>query len=176
MIDVTNEYDVSDEVTEHDANILQEEVGINNDENMIHIRSMDGNTYLMDADAIDWNETLKNINVMRSNLEFLHSTLMNLMFSETQSADVVTQDSLEMLKAFVTDFGLLPKYEEVYTDASNTLLAKLYCIDAIELIHTVLREVEVYNANKVAMQMLYNNQNSNDQQEEEAHENPVQEV
>ena len=69
-----------------------------------------------------------------------------------------------------------PKYEEVYTDASNTLLAKLYCIDAIELIHTVLREVEVYNASKVAMQMLYKNQNSNDQQEEEAHENPVQEV
>ena len=65
MIDVTNEYDVSEEVVEHDSTFqMEEEIAPDNSNDAIHVRSMDGNTYLMDRNTINWEETSNNIGIM----------------------------------------------------------------------------------------------------------------
>lgn len=177
MIDVTDEYDVSEQVEEHDSTFtMEEEIAPTNADDVIHIKSMDGNTYLMDRNAVDWEATSQNMDVMYQNLEMLQSALMNQLHAQTQSADISTKETMDMVKPFVNDFGLHPKYELVYTDASDNLIATLYCIDAIELIHTMLREVHAWMSMK-ASECLFNviQTNPNNQQEEESNENPVQE-
>ena len=176
MIDVTNEYDVSEEVVEHDSTFqMEEEIAPDNSNDAIHVRSMDGNTYLMDRNTINWEETSNNIGIMYQNLEMLQSALMNQLHAATQSADLATKDTMDMVKPFVNDFGLFPKYDQVYSDASESLIATLYCIDAIELIHTILREVYAWMSAKAHEGLFNFIQNLNDQQEENENEDPVQE-
>lgn len=172
MIDVTNEYDVSDEVQNHDS-MNESNVGVSLDESSdaIHIRSMDGNTYLMDRNAIDWDSTSNNMGIMNQNLEMIQNYLMDLMFSQTQSADIDSDGILNIVEPFVHDFGLHPKYDQIYTDASKNLIATLYCIDAIELLHTMLREVHAWMASKAGECLFQIMQESNNQQEETKDEN-----
>ena len=102
MIDVTNEYDVSEEVVEHDSTFqMEEEIAPDNSNDAIHVRSMDGNTYLMDRNTINWEETSNNIGIMYQNLEMLQSALMNQLHAATQSADLATKDTMDMVKPFV---------------------------------------------------------------------------
>ena len=174
--DVTDDVDVSEQVNVP-AQELKLPVFAEQPENSIIFASMDGGKYCIDRNSINWEETAERIDVMEENVEMVRNMLMSVIFercqnnSENDCNTSATEQTITVVRSFVEDFGLKPKYMETYPDAQVYDLAVCYCTDAIGLLQLILVEVAKYNVGKSVMDSLFTTLS----EEEKTNENRVQE-
>lgn len=152
--DVTEERDVTDAVIEHDvtaADEIPEEEEVTIDPNQLKFVSMDGRVYLADRDAIDWDATssAESVQNLEQNLFIARQMLREAMFSRHEKGDIPIVHTIhDVVKPYLSDFGYTPDYMGTYPDATQIDMAIMYCIDIIEVLNVVLREVAILNAIK----------------------------
>lgn len=156
MIDMTLERDVSEEVIDHEME-QQEEHAMESElpsyaevpENGIVFHSMDCHHYLIDRNAVDWEQTAANKETIENNLFVVRQQLMNIMLL---GPDGATEEDTEFARTVVKDIvigiGCTPKYTATFPEASHYTIAQMYCIDAIEIMHLMLKEIAIFNMNK----------------------------
>ena len=174
--DVTDERDVSSNIEEYDttANPEPMDIPVVDDvpETSVVFSSLDGRKYLIDKTTINWDETAAKESNLIENKSLILNMLMSIISERSSSADTESAEyATSVIRNFINEFGLIPKYNEVYPDASTHDIAICYCVDAIGVIHTILIEVARYNGNKSVMDCLINSLNK----EEPTNENHVQE-
>lgn len=149
--DITSDRDVSEDVMDHEECVIQEnEVPLYNDipENAIIFQSMDGHQYLIDRNTINWEMTAQNEDTIHSNMLIIRQTLMSMIFSRHDLTAEDTEFANTVIKDMVIGFGCTPKYTAVFPDADDYDLGQLYCLDALQLMNILLKEVAVFNVNK----------------------------
>lgn len=174
--DVTDERDVSSNIEEYDTTVNPEpmDIPIVDDvpETSVVFSSLDGRKYLIDKTTINWDETAANESNLIENKSMILNMLASVISERSSSADTESAEyATSVIRNFINEFGLIPKYNEVYPDASTHDIAICYCVDAIGIINTILIEIARYNGNKSVMDCLINSLNK----EEPTNENHVQE-
>lgn len=174
--DVTDERDVSSNIEEYDttANPEPMDIPVVDDvpETSVVFSSLDGRKYLIDKTTINWDETAAKESNLIENKSLILNMLMSIISERSSSADTESAEyATSVIRNFINEFGLIPKYNEVYPDASTHDIAICYCVDAIGVIDTILIEIARYNGNKSVMDCLINSLNK----EEPTNENHVQE-
>lgn len=174
--DVTDERDVSSNIEEYDttANPEPMDIPVVDDvpETSVVFSSLDGRKYLIDKTTINWDETAAKESNLVENKSLILNMLMSIISERSSSADTESAEyATSVIRNFINEFGLIPKYNEVYPDASTHDIAICYCVDAIGVIDTILIEIARYNGNKSVMDCLINSLNK----EEPTNENHVQE-
>lgn len=158
--DITSERDVSNEVMEQDEEMCEfngSDIPIFNDvpEHTLVFRSMDGVAYLLNKEAIDWDQMVANEDVIESNLFSIREMLQSLM--KISSTDITPEDTdfaMNAAKDIVIGSGCTPKYTMTYPNADDYTIAQLYCIDAMQLCNLLLREIAILKTNKSIMDCL----------------------
>lgn len=174
--DVTDERDVSSNIEEYDTTINPEpmDIPVVNDvpESSVVFSSLDGRKYLIDKTTINWDETAANESNLIENKSMILNMLMSIIYERSSSVDTESAEyATSVIRNFINEFGLIPKYNEVYPDASTHDIAICYCVDAIGIIDTILIEIARYNGNKSVMDCLINSIT----EEEPTNEDHVQE-
>lgn len=174
--DVTDERDVSSNIEEYDttANPEPMDIPVVDDvpETSVVFSSLDGRKYLIDKTTINWDETAAKESNLVENKSLILNMLMSIISERSSSIDTESAEyATSVIRNFINEFGLIPKYNEVYPDASTHDIAICYCVDAIGVIDTILIEIARYNGNKSVMDCLINSLNK----EEPTNENHVQE-
>lgn len=174
--DVTDERDVSSNIEEYDTTVNPEpmDIPIVDDvpETSVVFSSLDGRKYLIDKTTINWDETAAKESNLVENKSLILNMLMSIISERSSSIDTESAEyATSVIRNFINEFGLIPKYNEVYPDASTHDIAICYCVDAIGVIDTILIEIARYNGNKSVMDCLINSLNK----EEPTNENHVQE-
>ncbi len=174
--DVTDERDVSSNIEEYDttANPEPMDIPVVDDvpETSVVFPSLDGRKYLIDKTTINWDETAANESNLIENKSMILNMLASVISERSSSIDTESAEyATSVIRNFINEFGLIPKYNEVYPDASTHDIAICYCVDAIGVIDTILIEIARYNGNKSVMDCLINSLNK----EEPTNENHVQE-
>ena len=177
--DVTNDRDVSDVVEEYDTSseIMEPmDIPVVDDvpESSVVFSSLDGRKYLIDKTTINWDETAANESNLVANKSMILNMLMSVISERASSVDTESAEyATSVIRNFINEFGLIPKYNEVYPDASVHDIAICYCVDAISIINIILIEIARYNGNKSVMDCLIN---SISNKEETTNEDHVQEA
>lgn len=174
--DVTDERDVSSNIEEYDTTANPEPMDIpvvdNVPETSVVFSSLDGRKYLIDKTTIDWDETAANESNLVENKSMILNMLMSIISECSSSDDTESAEyAISVIRNFINEFGLIPKYNVVYPDASVHDIATCYCVDAIGIIDTILIEIARYNGNKSVMDCLINSIT----EEEPTNEDHVQE-
>lgn len=155
--DVTADKDVSGIIEEFDEMSPVDTVSTIDDGNEIGddaiiIYSMDGITYAIDRNTLDFETLIANIGDMYGNLLAVKNMLSKSIFSSCVEREGTEDDItsiLETITEFVTGFGLKPKYEDAYPGISKRDMIMCYCTDAIEILNAVIREAMIYQNEQV---------------------------
>lgn len=113
----------------------------------IHFTSMDGRTYLIDGNEIDWDAlaTEDSIKNLQENLQMAHQYERELMFAAHETTRPAILDTVyESVPEFMEkSFGFGTAYHDTYPDATEWDVAMMMCIDLTELLTIMLHEVEL---------------------------------
>lgn len=153
QIDLTQERDVSDEVSDYEAETNTEPTAEEEPkpEDIIRFISMDTYSYSITKNAINWEETADNVQDLNSNLFLIRKLMNELIFNRhsTNSADTITR-VMGLVLPFIQGFGFDPttNYKAIYPDCDDFDIALMYCIDAMEIMKKILEEIRVYQTSK----------------------------
>ena len=152
IIDVTEERDVTEQVEQFDASqhglVLPEpEPFYQNDDDIVFV-SMDTKSYLISRKAINWDDMLTAESSLLENQFAVRQILKEIMFGGNNSANAAIRTAFENVRPFLVEFGFDPTegYHAMYPNGSDYDYAIMYCIDANEVLHTVLREIAIHKA------------------------------
>lgn len=167
-IDVTEEHDVSDAVMDHDACDCGDHCNCEHHhhektaDEMIQFRSMNGRTYLIDPDAINWIETSKPENVLaiQQNMDNIRGLLGEL-FTE-ESLEQGMKKILDHVYQYLKDFGFDPVtgYYETLSGITNYEIAAMLCVDALELSNIMLRQCAVFRTGTDLLNQIFGSNDS----------------
>lgn len=149
--DITDDRDVSEAVMDHDETTAPDtEIPLYQEvpDNAFVFHSMDGHHYLIDRTLIDWEKTAANEEVIQQNMFVVRQQLLNLFLSRDGVTESDTEFANTVVKDIVTGFGCTPKYTATFPEADHYDIAQMYCIDALEIMNLLLKEIAVFNVNK----------------------------
>lgn len=152
-IDVTEERDVTEQVDQFNSEqpglVIPEPSPMYPGDD-IAFPSMDTRTYLIARSAINWDDMLTAEDTLRDNQFQVRQILKEIMFAGNKPDNQSIQLAFEHVYPFIKEFGFDPTegYNTMYPDATDYDKAIMYCIDANELLHVILREIAVYKTAK----------------------------
>lgn len=154
--DITRERDVTDETQTYEETTVEEPVEQSSSKDSITFVSMDTNMYYMDKSIVDWESTLQNKQNLEDNMFAVRKILNELMFARHDNASEAIETTFNVVLPFIQEFGFDPtaNYKKTYPDCDDYDIALMYCIDAIEIMHTLLQELAVYEANSTLMSSM----------------------
>ena len=158
-IDITQERDVSEAVELHDAETQPIEGPDDESVNMsdcIRFVSMDTNEYLMDKSIINWDATSENERNIRENMFLVRKILNELIFQKNSGDRSAIDQAFDVVEPFLAEFGFHPleNYKKMYPGCDDYDISLMFCIDAIEIMNVILREIAAYSGAKNAIKSI----------------------
>ena len=146
--DITKERDVTHETQTYEETSVEEPAEQSSSKDTITFVSMDTNIYYMDKSIVDWESTLQNKRNLEDNMFAVRKILNELMFARHDANNVseTIETTFNIVLPFIQEFGFDPtaNYKKIYPDCDDYDIALMYCIDAIEIMRTLLQELAVY--------------------------------
>jgi hypothetical protein len=123
---------------EHD-----DEASSTNNKNEIHLPVSNGEVFIVDADSLDWDSMVENINELRENVNMVRQMLYYITaVTGTNTNSLTPQQVTDNLTSFVNDFGIRLEYTNA--ELSEREIAMLMCFDTIGILEIFIKHAEMY--------------------------------
>lgn len=127
----------------------------------ISVTLCNGITYVLDAEAFDWDELSSRKDILISN----ENTIMQMLHDLISLPDTESEECKNLINKVtenVDEFGTSFKIEFDYSTfkLSDREIAFIKCFDALNVVGTIMREIKVYDAGFSAVKALFESINN----------------